>query len=209
MGRTLRGQSRTRILEAINASIDFDRHLYAQDIAGSQAHARMLAKQGIITAADGEEDRPGPRPPFCARSSAASSSSRGRWRTSTDTWRRGLTALIGPAAGRLHTARSRNDQVATDFRLYIRDAIDAIDRSLADLQQALAEQALAARRHGHARLHAPADRAAGDVRSSSACLRRDAGARPRPARRRPQAAERDRRSAPPRSPAPPSPSTAT
>ncbi len=101
-----------------------------------------------------------------------------------------LGELIGPAAGRLHTARSRNDQVATDFRLYVRDTIDAIDAALAGVPARAGGAGARACRHRDAGLHASADRAAGDVRASSSGLCRDGGARPRPLCRRAQAAER-------------------
>jgi argininosuccinate lyase len=136
------GQEPDAILEAINASIDFDRHLYAQDIAGSKAHAAMLAKQGIITAEDAKNIARG-------LDTILSEIERGEFKFSraledihTHVEAR-LHDLIGAAAGRLHTARSRNDQVATDLRLYVRDTIDVLDGSLAGLQQALAEKALA------------------------------------------------------------------
>jgi argininosuccinate lyase len=136
------GQEPDAILEAINASIDFDRHLYAQDIAGSKAHVSMLAKQGIIGAEDAKKIAAG-------LDTILSEIERGEFKFSraledihTHVEAR-LTALIGPAAGRLHTARSRNDQVATDLRLYVRDAIDRLDASLAGLQHELAAKALA------------------------------------------------------------------
>jgi argininosuccinate lyase len=130
------------IMEEINASIDFDRHLYRQDIAASKAHAAMLAKQGIITADD------------AARIAQGLDTILSEIEKGTFTFKRALedihmnvesrlAELIGPAAGRLHTARSRNDQVATDFRLWVRATIDTIDAALADYQQALAEKALA------------------------------------------------------------------
>ena len=135
------GQEPDAILEAINASIDFDRHLYAQDIAGSKAHAAMLAKQGIITAEDAKKIAQG-------LDTILSEIERGEFKFSraledihTHVEAR-LHDLIGAAAGRLHTARSRNDQVATDLRLYVRDAIERLDGSLAGLQLALAEKAL-------------------------------------------------------------------
>jgi argininosuccinate lyase len=135
------GQEPDAILEAINASIDFDRHLYAQDIAGSKAHAAMLAKQGIITAEDAKNITQG-------LDTILSEIERGEFKFSraledihTHVEAR-LHDLIGAAAGRLHTARSRNDQVATDLRLYVRDAIERLDGSLAGLQHALAEKAL-------------------------------------------------------------------
>lgn len=135
------GEGPDAIMEEINVSIDVDRHLYAQDIAASKAHARMLAAQGIITANDAKNIAKG-------LDTILSEIGKGSF-----TFRRALEdihmnvesrlgELIGPAAGRLHTARSRNDQVATDFRLYVRDTIDDIDASLADFQLALAERAL-------------------------------------------------------------------
>ena len=84
-----------------------------------------------------------------------------------------LAALIGAPAGRLHTARSRNDQVATDFKLWVRDTIDALDAQIAELQRALAERALAMRRHGDAGLHPSAIGAARHLRPSPAGLCRD------------------------------------
>ncbi len=128
------------IMEEINASIGFDQRLAAQDIAGSKAHAAMLAATGIITAEDASAiqaglDRIG-----------------GEIEAGTFTFSRALedihmniesrlSTLIGDAAGRLHTARSRNDQVALDFRLWIRETIGALDHALRDLQMALTEKA--------------------------------------------------------------------
>jgi argininosuccinate lyase len=130
------------IMEEINASIDFDRHLYRQDIAASKAHAQMLAKQGIITADDAKKIAHG-------LDTIQSEIEQGSF-----TFKRALedihmnvesrlTELVGPAAGRLHTARSRNDQVATDFRLWVRDTIDNLEAALRDFQHALAEKAQA------------------------------------------------------------------
>ena len=129
------------IMEAINASIDVDRHLYRQDIVASKAHAAMLAQQGIITADDAAKIAHG-------LDTILSEIEQGKF-----TFERALedihmnvesrlAALIGPAAGRLHTARSRNDQVATDFRLWVRDTVDALDHTLADYQRALVDKAL-------------------------------------------------------------------
>ena len=129
------------ILEEINASIDFDRHLFAQDIAGSKAHASMLAAQGIITAADADKIAQGLDTILREILDGKFNFSKALEDIHMNVESR-LAELIGPAAGRLHTARSRNDQVATDFRLYIRDTIDGLDNSLADLQLALAEKAL-------------------------------------------------------------------
>jgi argininosuccinate lyase len=129
------------ILEEINASIDFDRHLFAQDIAGSKAHASMLAAQGIITAADADKIAQGLDQILKEIEDGKFKFSKALEDIHMNVESR-LAELIGPAAGRLHTARSRNDQVATDFRLYIRDTIDGLDKSLADLQLALSEKAL-------------------------------------------------------------------
>ena len=129
------------IMEDINASIHFDRHLYRQDIAASKAHAAMLAKQGIITAQDAKRIAHG-------LDTILSEIERGKFafkRALEDIHMNvesRLKKLIGLAAGRLHTARSRNDQVATDFRLWVRDAIDELDGALAAYQRALAEKAL-------------------------------------------------------------------
>ena len=177
------------IMEEINASIDFDRRLYRQDIAASKAHAAMLAKQGIITRDDAAKIAHG-------LDTILSEMDTGKFR-----FKRALedihmnvearlAELIGPAAGRLHTARSRNDQVATDFKLWVRDAIDDIDAALAGLSEGARRKGAGARRDRDAGLHPSADRAAGDVRPSSARLCRDGGARPRPLRRCAQAAER-------------------
>jgi argininosuccinate lyase len=129
------------VMEEINASIEFDRALYAQDIAASKAHASMLAHQTIISREDADAIAHG-------LDTILSEIERGSFefkRSLEDIHMNieaRLTELIGPAAGRLHTARSRNDQVATDFKLWVRDAIDQIDAALAALQHALAEKAL-------------------------------------------------------------------
>jgi argininosuccinate lyase len=130
------------ILEEINASIDFDRHLYRQDIAASKAHAEMLARQGIIAREDAKKIARGLDTILSEIERGAFKFTRALEDIHTHVEAR-LAELIGPAAGRLHTARSRNDQVATDLRLYVRDAIDRLDAALADLQRALAEKALA------------------------------------------------------------------
>jgi argininosuccinate lyase len=129
------------IMEDINASIDFDRHLYRQDIAASKAHAAMLAKKGIITAQDAKQIAHGLDTILSEIESGKFSFKRALEDIHMNVESR-LAELIGPAAGRLHTARSRNDQVATDFRLWVRDWIDGIDGALASYQRALAEKAL-------------------------------------------------------------------
>jgi argininosuccinate lyase len=130
------------IMQEINASIGFDKRLYAQDIAGSKAHAAMLAQQGIISKSDAREITRG-------LDQVQAEIERGIFTFSTAledihmNVEQRLKDIIGEPAGRLHTARSRNDQIATDFRLYIRDTVDHLDGQLKDLQLALAEKALA------------------------------------------------------------------
>ena len=129
------------IMAEINVSIDVDRRLYRHDIAASKAHAAMLAHQGIISAEDAEKLAHG-------LDTILSEIDQDRFVFKRDledihmNVEARLAELIGAAAGRLHTARSRNDQVATDFRLYLRDAIDDIDVLLREYQRALAEKAL-------------------------------------------------------------------
>jgi argininosuccinate lyase len=129
------------IMQTINASIDFDWHLYRQDIAASKAHAEMLAKQGIITADDARKIAHGLDTILSEIGSGKFKFNRALEDIHMNVESR-LAALIGPAAGRLHTARSRNDQVATDFRLWIRARIDDLDGLLGDYQRALATRAL-------------------------------------------------------------------
>ncbi len=130
------------IMQEINASIGFDRKLWRQDIRGSLAHAAMLAHIGLISAEDEAAIRTGlegiaaeieaGRFPFEQALEDIHMNIEAR-----------LTERIGEAGKRLHTARSRNDQVATDFRLWVRDAIDGITAQIEDLMRCLAEQAQA------------------------------------------------------------------
>src|SRR5256885_16892263 len=126
----------------INASIGFDKRLWREDIQASQAHAAMLRDQGIVPEEDAKAILDG-------LEHIAAEFERDGVPESQEledihmTVEHRLSELIGPAAGRLHTARSRNDQVATDFRLYLRAMIDSIDEALAAYQRALAEKALA------------------------------------------------------------------
>ena len=128
------------IMERINASIDFDRRLYAQDIAGSKAHCRMLVDRAIISADDGNAILTG-------LDAILKDIEAGNFEFKTAledihmNIEAALAERIGEPAGRLHTARSRNDQVATDFRLWVRDTIDMVDEQLRDLQRALIEKA--------------------------------------------------------------------
>ena len=128
------------IMRRINTSIDFDQRLWAEDIAGSRAHCAMLVAQNILSPQDG----------------AAIASGLDQIRTEIDSGQftfvqahedihmnveARLAELIGPVAGRLHTARSRNDQVATDLRLWLRAASERIHGAMQDLQQALIDRA--------------------------------------------------------------------
>ena len=130
------------IMQEINASIGFDRKLWRQDINGSLAHAAMLAKTGVITPDDEAAIRQG-------LTLIAQEIESGRFAFAEAledihmNIEARLTERIGEAGKRLHTARSRNDQVATDFRLWVRDAIDGLAAQLSDLMRALAERAAA------------------------------------------------------------------
>ncbi len=128
------------VLEAINASIDFDQRLYAQDIRGSKAHVAMLAAQGIVTEADARAISEGLDGILKEIEAGSFTFTRALEDIHLNIEAR-LTERIGASGGRLHTARSRNDQVATDIRLWVRDTVDDLDAMLADLQRALAEKA--------------------------------------------------------------------
>ncbi len=132
--------SPAEIMEEINASISFDKALAPQDIRGSKAHAAMLADAGIITKADAKEIQRGLDMVLTEIESGKFQFSRALEDVHMNVESR-LMDIIKEPAGRLHTARSRNDQVATDFRLYVRDEIDCVDGLLAGLQQALAAKA--------------------------------------------------------------------
>jgi argininosuccinate lyase len=127
-------------MQRINVSLDFDQRLYAQDIAGSQAHCAMLVRQKVLSAEDGEAIARG-----LAQIRDEIEAGHFPFRPEHEDIHLNIEArlgeLIGAAAGRLHTARSRNDQVATDFRLWVRDAIDRLERQLQALQTALIARA--------------------------------------------------------------------
>jgi len=137
-GRFAAGPS--AIMERINASVDFDQRLFAHDIASSKAHAEMLVAQGIISEDDGAAIAEG-----LDKILVEIESGKFEFKTALEDIHLNIESrlkdMIGEAAGRLHTARSRNDQVATDFRLWIRDAIDGLDSQLQELQSALIGQA--------------------------------------------------------------------
>jgi len=128
------------IMREITPSIDFDKRLAAEDLAGSRAHCRMLANEGIISKDDGQAILDG-------LTAIEKEIAEGRFvfkRELEDIHlniEARLAELIGPAAGRLHTARSRNDQVVTDFRLWVRAACERADQGLLALQRALFAQA--------------------------------------------------------------------
>ncbi len=130
----------TAVMEEINASIEFDRRLIRQDIRASQAHARMLAACGIISQGDADAILAGLETVLAEADAGRLELQRALEDVHMNVEAR-LAALIGEPAGRLHTARSRNDQVATDFRLWVRDAIDALDGLARALQAVLIERA--------------------------------------------------------------------
>src|ERR1700693_4083569 len=134
------GDKPDAIMADINTSIDVDRKLFRQDIAASRAHADMLAHQGIISAEDARQIVHGLDTLLAEIESGRFTFKRELEDIHMNIEAR-LAELIGPAAGRLHTARSRNDQVATDFRLWVRGAIDRLDAAMRDLQAALLDQA--------------------------------------------------------------------
>ncbi|MAU60881.1 argininosuccinate lyase [Parvibaculum sp.] len=134
------GEGPDRIMEEINASIGFDQRFFAQDIEGSKAHCRMLAETGIISRADADQIIAGLDAVLAEIEGGEFEFRRDLEDIHMNVESR-LADLIGAAAGRLHTARSRNDQVATDFKLYIRDTIDHLDGQLRDLQEALLTRA--------------------------------------------------------------------
>ena len=128
------------IMEAINASIDFDKRLGPEDVESSLAHADMLGARGILNVSDVSAIKEGLQEILSELNS-------GEFQFSADledihmNIEARLKDKIGSPAGRLHTARSRNDQVATDFRLWVRDQIDWVDKNLVDLMKALLDQA--------------------------------------------------------------------
>ncbi|WP_082384490.1 argininosuccinate lyase [Erythrobacter sp. SG61-1L] len=137
-GRFAEGPS--AIMREINASIPFDKALWRQDIAASKAHVAMLGARGIVSAEDAQAIAAG-LDQVAAEYEANGVPEDWDLEDIHMTTESRLAELIGAAAGRLHTARSRNDQVATDFRLWVRDAIDEVDAGLAALQRALVTRA--------------------------------------------------------------------
>ncbi len=132
--------SPAEIMEEINVSISFDKALAPQDIRGSKAHAAMLAEAGIITKTDAREILRGLDQVAAEIQDGSFEFKRSLEDVHMNVESR-LKEIIGQPAGRLHTARSRNDQVATDFRLFVRDATDAIIPAIGELQRVLVEKA--------------------------------------------------------------------
>jgi argininosuccinate lyase len=128
------------VMREINASISFDKRLWRQDIAASRVHVAMLAANGIVSQADADAIEEGLDKIEDEYEAEGVPEDQALEDIHMHVEHR-LAELIGPAAGRLHTARSRNDQVATDFRLWVREAMDAADAGLAALQRALVARA--------------------------------------------------------------------
>ena len=137
-GRFAEGPS--AVMREINASIPFDKALWRQDIAASKAHCAMLGARGILSAEDAAAIADG-LDRIAAEYEADGVPEDWALEDIHMTVESRLAELIGPAAGRLHTARSRNDQVATDFKLWVRDALDEADAALHALQVALVTRA--------------------------------------------------------------------
>src|SRR5438094_4124876 len=129
------------VMEELSVWSDVDRHLYAHDMAAYTAHAAMRAAMGSVSANDAKNIGKGLDTILSEIAKGSFAFKRALEDIHMNVESR-LSELIGPAAGRLHTARSRNDQVATDFRLYVRDTIDETDAALAAFQRALVERAL-------------------------------------------------------------------
>ncbi|MDP7426047.1 MAG: argininosuccinate lyase [Rhodospirillales bacterium] len=130
----------SEIMERINASIDFDQRMYAQDIAVSKAHAAMLVEQNIISAEDGARISDG-LDQILGEIEAGDFEFKTELEDIHMNVEARLTKIVGGAAGRLHTARSRNDQVATDFKLWVRDELDQLDHDLHSFQSVLITRA--------------------------------------------------------------------
>ena len=128
------------IMQAINVSIGVDKRLWQQDLKGSRAHAAMLARQGIISLEDAQIIDDG-LAKIAAEIEQGTFPFRDEFEDIHMNVEARLRELVGPVAGRLHTARSRNDQVAVDFRLWVRDAVDRTAQQLFDLQGALLARA--------------------------------------------------------------------
>src|SRR6056297_159562 len=133
-------QGTAPLVEEYTCSVDYDQKLYRQDIAGSKAHAAMLARQGVLTDDEAVQIIEG-----LSKVAEEIESGQFTWRPDMEDVHMNiehrLTEIIGPAGQKLHTGRSRNDQVGIDFRLFVRDALDSWSAALHDLVQGLSEQA--------------------------------------------------------------------
>ena len=164
-------------IERFNASIGFDIALLQEDLDGSVAHARMLGRCGVITSEEADRLIGGLE---TIRAEAAA----GRFNPGIEAEdvhfavERRLIDLLGPLGKKLHTGRSRNDQVGTDLRLWLRRRIDAIDRGAGAVRAGAAEPGRGPRGHPHPRLHPPAAGPARLPGPPPAGLRRDGGAGP-------------------------------
>ena len=165
-------------VEAFTASVTFDQRMYRQDIRGSVAHATMLMRVGVLSEADHAAILDG-----LESIQQAIAAGDFEWSISREDVHMNIEAAlierIGDAGKRLHTGRSRNDQVATDIRLYVRDACDEIAAEQKRLLRGLVELAAQTQRHHHARLYAFANRATSHVRPPCYGLVRNATARSR------------------------------
>ena len=161
------------VIERFNASIGFDITLLQEDLDGSVAHARMLAACGVISDDEARQLSEGLE---TIRTEAAAGEFQPGLADEDVHFavERRLIALLGPVGKKLHTGRSRNDQVGTDLRLWLRRRLDDLDACVLRFQRALLSQALAAH-HLDSWVHAPAAGATGLSRSPSAGLCRDAG----------------------------------
>ena len=165
------------IMEEINASIDFDKKLYVQDIQGSLAHAAMLVDTHIISAEDGDKIAQGLNTILSEIEKGGFEFSRRLEDIHMNIEAR-LADLIGPAAGRLHTARSRNDQVALDFRMWVRSTLEATGSCVDEADRRISRPGRRTRRYGDAGFYASANSPARDLRPSLHGLCRNV--RPRP-----------------------------
>ena len=176
------------VMREINASISVDKRLWREDIAASRAHAAMLEQQGILSAEDAQAIDTGLLQ-IAVEIEAGELEEDPALEDIHMHVEHRLSQLIGDAAGRLHTARSRNDQVATDFKLFVRRSIDEAILGIEALEMRADRPGRGTCGQRHARLHPPPVGPAGDARPPSDGLSRNAGPRPQPLRRRAQADE--------------------
>ncbi len=201
-------QDTSSLVQQFGESISYDWRLFPHDIAGSIAHARAQKIAGLLTDREFAAIEGG-----LQEIAADIVAGTFEFKTSLEDIHMNieaeLTRRIGPAGAKLHTARSRNDQVATDTRLYCRTEIDGLLEAITGLQHALLDACGTIRRHRHSRLHPPPARPTGHRRPPFPRLRRNAGARQVAASPIAASASTFPRSAPARWPARPSISTAT